>query len=121
MVGATLDLDTSKDEKLYIPVTGGRCFPAGLQFSDETKQNDFEVGKSRSAGFSVLIFGTDPISPLVRFISHIWLYYPTAEETKFVEVPRLEEVWMPLFSIFVGNAYHYHGVCSWCVSHGLLY
>lgn len=61
ITGAIMIKDNTGDENLYLPLTGGQNCLTGVDCTDKTKHNDFEVQNGRSSLFITRDFGSEAI------------------------------------------------------------
>lgn len=100
MLGAIIGLDSAEDEGPYLPMTRGWYHLTSRHCPDQTGHNAFEVQDGMSPAFFRLVSGPKVICVLVCHVLHTYLHYLISENKELVEVLRLEEVNIPVYSVF---------------------
>lgn len=89
--GATMDIDTSAYEELYLLVAGIWYVLRGRNCPDHTMHTVTELWEGRSTGIFVLGSRSEAIFLRVHFIVHKYLHYATDGINKLVELLLLEK------------------------------
>lgn len=116
MIGAITNLEAVGEDEVYLPVTAGRHFLAAIDFPDQPALNDFEVQECQSPQIFVLVSVTEPISLLVCPAPRTYAHYQMAVKNKLGELLCVEEIRVPVFSVFVVHRNLQHGRRGWCAS-----
>lgn len=93
--GSVISLDLPRNDKLYLPVTGGPYFLTGLDCQNQSEHSDFEVREGRSTRFFMVASESEVLCLLMCHAFHIYVQYLMAEKKKLVGLLHLEETTFP--------------------------
>lgn len=121
MIGVNMFLASARDEKVYLPVPGGRHFLKSRYCPAQTAHNAFVAYQGRSQEFFVNFSGFEAICLEVCPAPHSYIPYAIDETCNLDEMRRLVERAIPPFSTFVGHGYLRDGESGWQGSDSLRY
>ena len=104
-----------------MPRTGGRFLITGNKCPDQCGHNDFVARKEGSPGYFCVITGPHPVTLWVSQCSHIFVWYSAEQKEALVNALVMEEIIIPIHSVFIGNGCLHHAGTGWRGFHALRY
>lgn len=106
-------------EDLFLLVTRVKFHLFGYNGPGKTGRKGFDILEGKRPVFFILDSGTKELSLLVCSTWHEYVDDPMSENKKVSNLPQVEEIQIPQFSVFLGNGYLLHTECGRRCHHGL--